>query len=138
MVVIQSQLHKAILLTLSWSSSREVRITLGFPRLRYTQSSSPHIFVSFLSSTHLFLHRLLLAGHSSFSGLSIFCRAMMVRSMVVTKMQAQRVLTNLDVDLRPCVYLSPLFWIDPSIHRRLFFLASPRFFHGQDFGHFWG
>ena len=25
-----------------------------------------------------------------------------------------------------------------SIHRRHFFLASPRFFHGQDFGHFWG
>ena len=101
---------------------------LGFPRLRYTQSSSPHIFVSFLASTHIFLHRLLLAGHSSFSGRFTFCCAMMVRSMVVTKTQAQRVLTNLDVDPRPCVYYVSVIMDRPLYTPSPFFLSIAAIF----------
>ena len=93
----------------------------------YTVVLSSHICLFFVVYAHIFAPATFIRKFIIFGPFFTFCSTMMVRSMVVTKMQAQRVLTNLDVDPRPCGYLSPLFWIDPSIHRRFFS------YHRRDF-----
>ena len=52
----------------------------------------------------------------------------MVRSMVVTKTQAQRVLTNLDVDPRPCVYYVSVIMDRPLYTPSPFFLSIAAIF----------